>query len=506
LVLFFCLHLSASVYAQYYNLPNDVLFNSRVEKQLSKRDSIIHSGMQPYVPFFDAAYTNSPDTNLSKKTGKWLKDVLFHKHFIDLSKPKEQFTLRIDPILNVEGGRDLSDTAGLNLYTNTRGIIGAGTIGSRFYFETMFAENQSVFPTYLANATASAQVVPGQGRWKNFKLRGYDYAFSSGCISFQARKNINVQVGHGKQKIGYGYRSLLLSDNSFNYPYLRVTQQWFKGKLQYTNIYAVLMNLVSASAVINPNAERLYQKKCASFQYLSFNPTKFLNLGLFQGLIWQAADSRNRQHLTWHYFNPLIYSNILNFGLDNQNNIVVGADARLKLSDRFNLYGQYMLDHFKETATETDRYGYQLGFRSVESFGLKGLSLQGEWNQVRSGSYTSPLAMGSDQSYSHYGQTLAYTPLEGTELTGALNYQYKRFFLVGRLNYQQHLKGQTNQNTVQIMNGRAGFIINPAYNLQLSGGLLVRTQNFHNFKGLNSQTTYFYLSVRTSLYNLYYDF
>lgn len=435
-----------------------------------------------------------------------MKDVLFHKHFIDVNKHEDKFQLKIDPIINIEGGRDLQDKTGKNLYTNTRGIIGAGKIGEKFYFETLFAENQSVFPFYLSAATATTQVVPGQGRWKNFKQNGYDYAFSSGFISFQPIQQLNIQVGQGKQKIGYGYRSLLLSDNAFNYPYLRITQQWLKGKLQYSNIYAVLMNLVSASSHINPNTERLYQKKCAAFQYLSWNPSKWLNLGLFQGMIWQAGDQHNKQNLDWRYFNPVLFSNLGFFGLDNSNNILTGADFRIKLSDQLNVYGQYMLDHLKITSKETDQFGLQLGLNYFKAFGLKGLRLQAEYNHVSKQAYLKPSASLSDQSYSHYDQTLAYTPLEGTEMMGTLSYQYKRFFVAGRAQMQSHLQNQSTQNTIQILNGRAGVIINPSYQLQLCGGLLVRTQNFHNFKALNNQVSYVYISIRTSLYNFYYDF
>ena len=63
---------------------------------------------------------------------------------------------------------------------------------------------------------------------------------ASGYISFMPHRAVNLQFGTGKHFIGEGYRSLLLSDNSFNYPYLRATSRWFKDKVQYTNIFASL--------------------------------------------------------------------------------------------------------------------------------------------------------------------------------------------------------------------------------------------------------------------------
>jgi len=499
-VLLFLLFFSFSGRAQFYNLPTEAFSNTQVERGLAAHDVTVHSGIQPYLPLLSNKYKYVPDSLQSLKKGSWLRDKLFHRDFIDLEVKGEKFKLHIDPILNLQGGKDFSDTAHLNLYTNTRGIIGAGQIGERFYFETLFAENQSIFPLYVDKQVRSAGVVPGQGRWKSFKDRGYDYAFSSGMFSYRAGEHLHIQAGHGKQKMGYGYRSLLLSDNSFNYPYLRLTTQWLKGRLQYTTIYAALMNLVSASAIINPNTERLFQKKAAAFQYLSINPAKWLNIGLFQGLVWQAGDSKNRQQLNWNYLNPLLFCNAAVYGLDNKNNLLIGADIRMKLSQTFNLYGQYMLDRLQKSSKEKSDYGFQVGFNYFSQV-IQGLRLQAEYNFVSPRSYTS-----SASPFQHYNQALAYGPGEGQELLGTLSYQYKRFFIAGRIQTQLHESAYTSANTVNILNGRAGFVLNPAYQLQVCGGVIVRSQNFHNFRTAENSSTYFYISLRTSLYNLYYDF
>ena len=63
-------------------------------------------------------------------------------------------------------------------------------------------------------------MIPGQGFHKPFKETDYDYAWAEGIILFQASKKINIQFGHGKRFVGNGYRSMLYSDISFNYPHL----------------------------------------------------------------------------------------------------------------------------------------------------------------------------------------------------------------------------------------------------------------------------------------------
>lgn len=500
--------LSAPAKSQFYNLPNDYFFSLLTERQLSRKDSSLHASIKPYIHFFSDQYINVPD---SHRIFKYISedpalDAVFFKHLIRIEPPKQNFRLQLDPLLNFEPGMDLSKKDKYLLTTNTRGFIGSGYVGAKVYFETIFAETQSIFPDYIANNIQSTAIVPGQGRWKTFKTNGFDYAFSSGFISLQPIKNLNIQLGHGKQKVGNGYRSLLLSDNSFNYPYVRITQQWLKGRVQYSNIYAVLMNLEPAAKIQNPNVERLFQKKAASFQYLSVNISKRLNVGFFQGMIWQAGDEKNQQHLEWQYFNPIIYTNLAYYGLNNRNNILMGADVKLKLSDRISIYGQAMADDLSNTKKTGNAIGYQAGINCFDFLGLKNLFLQIEYNSVKESSYYSPLGTTTNQSFAHYNQNLAFTPGSGNELIVISDYKWRRFFVNVKYNQQMVLLNGEKYYTNTIIHPKIGYLLNPAYNLNVSVGINYRLQNFYNFKLLNNETNYIYIGIKTSLYNMYYDF
>lgn len=495
------------LHAQFYNLPGDYFFSLLTEKQLAQKDVAVHTGIKPYIPFFSEKYRHVEDSHnvfrfISNDPGV---DAVFRKHLIRIEPKNEKFRLRLDPLLHLEAGRDLSDSLNSMLFNNTRGFIGSGEVGSKVYFETLFAESQSTLPTYLWQYAQTTAVVPGQGRWKNFKSRGFDYAFSSGFVSIQLIKNVNLQVGHGKHKIGHGYRSLLLSDNAFNYPYARLTQQWWGGRLNYTNIYAVLMNLEPAAKIQNPNSERLFQKKAASFQYLSFNPERRVSVGLFQGMIWQAGDDRNRQHLEWQYFNPLIFTNLGYYGLNNRNNLLIGGDLRLKFSDRLSAYGQVMADDLSNTKANGNAWGWQAGLSYFNAFGLRNFFTQIEFNSVKEQSYFSPPGTETNQSWSHYNQGLAFTPGSGNELIVILDYKWRRFFVNMKYNYQD-IPFAGAGSTTQLALIRGGYTINPAYNLNVYAGFNYRVQNFSNFKGSEQQSSYVYLGIKTSLYNLYYDF
>jgi len=497
---------SFSLKAQFYNLPNDYNFSLLTERKLAQKDSSFHSGIKPYIHFFSNKYVHEADSHVIFKyiTEDPALDVAFFKHLICIEPKGKNFKLTIDPILNFQLGKDLVDSTGEKLRTNTRGVIATAYIGKDFYCESMFVENQSFFPGYLDSYCNLSAVVPGQGRYKTFKVTGYDYAFSSSLISYQVNKHLNIQGGHGKQKIGNGYRSLLLSDNAFNYPYLRFTQQWFKGRLQYTNIYAVLMNLEKASIKVDPNAERLFQKKPAAFQYLSLNLTKFINVSLFQGIIYKVGDARNVQQVDLMYANPLIFSHAAYYGMNNANNVIAGADIKIKLTNSLNAYGQFMADDLSNSKSIGNGFGYQFGMNYFNALNIKGLFLQAEYNVVSEGSYMSPLGTTTNQSYSHYNQNLAYTLGTGSELVVIADYKMKRFF--GNFKYHDQMvqQNKTNYANTNLINANIGYLINPAYNLNVSVGYVYRYQKFYNF--IPSHTTSFlYFGIKTNLYNAYYD-
>jgi hypothetical protein len=494
--------------AQFYNFPNEYSYGLLTDRALAEKDSSIHSSLKPYIPFFSDKYKFVAD---SHRVFKFIKndpflDKVFFEDLLLVKSKEKKFVLRVDPLLNFEFGRDTEDTLQRRLYTNTRGFIASGSIGKDFYFETMLSENQSVFPNYVETYNRNTGIVPGQGRWKTFKSRGFDYAFSSGFFSYQPSKHLNIQAGHGKQKIGQGYRSLLLSDNGFNYPFARITQQWFKGRLQYTNIYASFMNLQSAGEKLVPNTERLFQKKAASFQYLSLNFTKWLNLGFFQGMIWHVGDKNNVQHIDWQYVNPVIFTNLGYYGLNNRNNILIGADLNIKITNRLSVYGQIMADDLSNTRSVGNGFGYQAGIKYFNAFKVKNLFLQAEYNDVSESSYTSPITDTSNQSYSHYNQNIAYTPGYGKEFVGVLDYKYHRVTFNARYNYQYYTYLNNGFYSNQIVNLKLGYTVNPAYNASISIGLTYRLQDYFGFTVSNNKTAYVYLSFKTNLFNSYYDF
>ncbi len=460
-----------------------------------------------------------------------LEGKVFHDHLIVIADSADEFLVTIDPLLNFQMGEDKDHVYSHRLSINTRGVMIRGDIGPKFSFETSFYENQSFQPQYIDSFARATQVLPGQGRWKDFKIHGFDYSMSSAYISYSPNRHFNFQAGTGKNFIGDGYRSLLLSDNAFNYPYLKITTTF--GRFQYTNLYASFMNLTFSKATIPVGTEHLYEKKSASFQFLSINLHPRVQLGLFQGLIAQAADSTNRQHLDFYYFQPVMGVSALKYGLNDPNHILLGSTLKIKVCRYLSLYGQYMLDGITQSGPNGSLYnrqGFQAGAKLFDFCKIPNLYIQAEYNQVRPFSYTSSEA---SQSYTHYGQPLA-DPLGANfrESILIIHYRFRNIFIQLKYNHDIIGADSINRNygnnlfnpdytayignslntptmlqgvktTVDIYDLKLGYLVNPAYNLNLVCGVMLR--DYKNSTG-NDKTEYIYIGLQTSLSNIYYDF
>lgn len=501
---------SFAVHAQSLLFPSDYFFDLHRQREALKDTAAAypqHLSMQPFQYQLDPKIDtfNYYIDDLGKVGRRLLFENLIRVNAKDPRAGNATFRLTIDPVFNFQGGTDISAKKLEKIYTNSRGALVKGSINEKIKFESAFFENQSTFVNYVDSFALATQVVPGQGRYKKFKLNGYDYAFASGVVSYEAGKNFSIQAGHGKQKVGNGYRSLLLSDNAMNYPFVRFNSKFFKGRVQYTNIYASLMNLTAGGAKTPPGTERLFQKKAAAFQQLSWQVHKRVNLSFFQGMIWNASDSSNRQHIDAGYLNPVIYTNLAAYGLHNKNNILIGGDIQVKLFKSLALYGQVMLDDID--SLHHSKGGFQAGMKYYDVFTVKNLFIQAEYNSISNYPYTSTYA---SQDYSHYNQGIAYpfSQYRGNELVLILAYNYKRFFGQFKVNLFNNESGYAAQQ-LAFGDFNAGFMINPKTNTNICAGVNYRDSSIKNHNSPITATafnTLVYFSLRTSLYNVYWDF
>ncbi|MBK6346947.1 MAG: hypothetical protein IPF68_13610 [Bacteroidales bacterium] len=446
---------------------------------------------------------------------------LFSESLIRVNKP--DFRLIIDPLVNFSAGKQTDPER--NTWVNTRGFRADGTIGRDFSFHTAFYESQAVFATWTDSVVRQLSVVPGQAKFKPFKENGFDYAFSEGHINYTPSKYFNFRFGHGRNFFGDGYRSLLLSDVAFNYPYLMVTTKVWK--LQYVNLYAQMMDLRMPRADWDP-----WHKKYTTMHYLTMNVTPWLNLGIFEAIVWNSGDSTGNRGFDINYLNPVIFYRPVEFSMGSPDNALLGGSLRINLREKAFLYAQLMLDEFKlDHVLKGDgwwanKHGFQLGFKIFDPFDVKNLFLQAEYNHVRPYTYAHNESV---QNYGHYNQPLAH-PLGANfrETDVIVSYRIQRWLFDYKLVYSIHgidtaglnfggdiykpyltyvtefgnKIGQGLKSTLMVNDLRVGWLVNPATNLQLNAGITLRNEisGTHDYSGV-----LIWFGLRSSLFNLYYD-
>ncbi len=324
----------------------------------------------------------------------------------------EDFFLAVNPVLQLNLSKEADNDA--TLFQNTRGIALRGRIANKVGFSAYVTENQERTPRYVQQWVVERRAVPGAGFYQEFKGDGYDYFDARGTITFNAAKYIDIAFGYDRNFIGNGHRSLFLSDFSNNTVFLKLnTRIW---KFNYQNLFMEL------SGANRQPASTLYPKKYAAMHHLDIALAKWLNVGLFEGIIFGRKDK-----FDFGYLNPVIFYRSIEQQNGSFDNAVAGFDAKANVAKSFQFYTQFLLDEFnlgqirKRDGWWANKWALQLGAKYIDAFGISNLDLQGEINRVRPFTYSHG---DSIANYSHYNQPLAH-PLGANfnELIGIARYQ-----------------------------------------------------------------------------------
>ena len=336
----------------------------------------------------------------------------------------KDFTVRVNPVLHLEAGYD-NLAEGLR-YVNTRGVQIEGSIDDRFGFYAFVGENQARFPSYVEDRILRDNAVPHEGFWKRFKSDGYDFLTARGYLNYSLSKHVEIQLGHDRHFIGDGYRSLVYSDYAPPAFFLKLnTRVW---KLHYMNLFQELI-----SEFRRTDRDLLFPKKYMALHRLGINVTDNFNLGVFE----QVVFARGKGKFELQYLNPIIFYRAIEQALGSEDNAVLGADFRWNIANRFQLYGQLMLDEFKLNEARSgegwwgNKQAVQIGGKYIDAFGLSNVDLQGEANIIRPYMYQH---IDQFTNYQHYNQPLAHpTGANLYELIGILYYQpLPRLMLTGK--------------------------------------------------------------------------
>lgn len=310
----------------------------------------------------------------------------------------KDFTLRVDPLLNLQYGHANDGTG--STYLNARGISIRGTISNKLGFYTSLLETQERDPAYVRAFEAKYEAVPGQGYYKHSGTKDFDYTDARGGITFNGGKHFDFVFAFDKLFIGNGYRSLFLSDFSNAYLFLKVnTRVW---KLNYQNIFAE-----QTAPFTYANGDNLRPKKYMAAHHLSFQAAKWINIGLFESISFGRSNG-----FELNYLNPFIFYRAIERNEGSPDKASVGFDFKVNAVKNTQLYGQLLINELvmseflhPSRGDWRNKQGLQLGIKYIDALGVKNLDLQAETNIVRPFVYTHYDTAGS---FTHYNQPLAH--------------------------------------------------------------------------------------------------
>jgi hypothetical protein len=385
-ILLFCVFITSGVCAQEYFYPLNRDMETRIASFITSDTTGFHTAFKPYtiadlkkiVPL-DSVW--QPIVGNAKFNNTWVGRKLRKEHLLLVNE--DDIILALDPVFNFQIGRD--QKADRNVYVNTKGLMVSGNVKDKFFFYTQFHENQARYVNYVDSFVNQYTVVPGQGRVKFLENESFDFSQATGGIAYTLNKHFDFLLASDKNFIGEGYRSLLLSDNAYSYPFVRINMTFWK--FRYTVIYEVLLDLITPH-----DFDVGFYKKYATTHYLDINFGKKnkVSVGLFETVLWKQAASRGYELA---YLNPVIFLRPVENSLDSPDNVLLGINAKWKVNHHNMFYGQVMLDEFILAEVKAgngwwgNKQGLQGGFKSTDLFGMKSLNFQTEINYVRPYTY-----------------------------------------------------------------------------------------------------------------------
>jgi len=396
----------------------------RYEIQQGTMNPSFHTGFKPYRRDQIAAFLDSLSTSvkLTSRSDKQNLSYLRNDNWEFLNEEPEGsktpilktiyrkpadffhhkdavFDIHVNPVVYLSGGVEQGQDE--IRFRNTRGIELRGSVDNKVAFYTYLTTTQTLYPSWITRYARNNGAVPGEGFWKEYGQQGFGYFSARGHISFNITKHIEAQLGHDRNFVGEGYRSMILSDFSNPYLFLKLnTKIW---KFNFTNVFSQM----TADVFYNRGrpTDGRYPQKWFSHHRLGINLGKKLNIGIFESVMANEFD--------WNYLNPVIFYRWIEHQLGTPDKVMLGLDAKWNFSPGMQLSGQFALDEFGiglffglyGKNSIRNKNSIQAGFKYIDAFKINNLDLQLEYNQARPYTYQEKF---EHQSFTNYRTPLTH--------------------------------------------------------------------------------------------------
>lgn len=502
---------SANAQELFYPLGFDI--NNRLNVEINSLKYPVHTSFKPVlqsdIPFTadTAVYMLQREQQITSKYGN---SLLLRKFFTEdfISVNKKNFVLKVNPLFYLQ--KDYLKDSIQNLFINTRGIEIKGNLGGKLSFYSSFRENQAFFREYTDTWINSRKVVPGQGATKPFNETGHDFAMATAYLSYTPAKWVNIQTGNDKNFIGDGYRSMLLSDNSFAYPFLKLSLKFRNFK--YTTMIAEFRDFETVYY-------HYHFKKHFAANYLSYNYKNIIEIGLFEAAIYKTQDTSLNYYNKFptDFYIPVIGVRTAVNRFDNIHHILTGFNLKISPFKYLSIYAQTATDNIEEK-----NISFQAGAKFYDFFLGKiknnKLFILVEYNKASPRIYSHDSI--KHQTWTHYNQEIAHPAgKDFSEIISIVKYSYRNFSLQYKYNKINLNRSGTYSDiyslnnlqfftipypeTIKYSDISASWIINPRTDLQIFLGTQYRT---HSAAGVPNVSQYYFFGLKTNLSNFYYDY
>ncbi len=436
----------------------------------------------------------------------WFRGKLYNKQPDLVHVKTPNFFLAGNVVISGTGIAESATDSSRTLFSNTRGVELRARIANKIGVYTYVADNQEQMPLfvqdYTENRWAPFTAIPGADYYQTPSNKTYDYLSARGYIDFAAIKDVlNVTAGYDKHFLGDGYRSLFLSDFSAPGTFVRLnTRIW---KLNYQNLYMEL------TPEYIRGGDRELPHKYATMHHLSINALRWLNIGVFESVIF-ARDN----HFEFSYMNPIIFYRSIERANGSPDNANVGFNFKAIAAKHLQFYGQLFFDEFRSKELLSDKgwwgnkYAYQLGGKWFDAFTVPNLDIQGEINVIRPFTYSHG---DSTANYTHYNQPLAHPLGAGfAEFIGIVRYQPVRnlYLSLKVLSYKQGLDSNgSNFGSNPFLNYNTFTPVNPAdpeYGYKITNGVKTTTVSV-NFNASYEVKENLFIDLGASYRRMSYD-
>ena len=404
----------------------------------------------------------------------------------------------------------VSGLADLNYIQNTHswfktglGLELKGAVKDKFYFRLAGIEGISQTDQFYSPKTFENDSIDAVSLYSDIHAR----------ISYTPNHIFNFQVGIDNNFIGEGSRSMFLSDYGSSYPFGKISMRFWR--LEYSILYQFLRE---------KNSNK-WEGKFASSHHISFNVAKWLNIGVFESVVFQPKDTLLNRGFDAEYLNPFVMYRPQEYSLGSSDNVLLGFELNA-FYKQHTFYSQFILDEFflaeirAHSKWWANKFGGQFGVKGRFSKGNNRFFYRLEYNFARPYTYSH---LSQDLNYGNQGFALAH-PYGSNfmEILGEIKWENNKFF--GKLFSNYFLRGASTGGFNygediyipyinkpfeygHFIGDGAGFngnktVITFGYHILKHGNLTAFMENHFYATTLNTKVNYtFVLGLRSMLWN-----